>query len=100
MIGYGPDISDENATRNQDDEDPDFHPLPPPITTKGTCCNMWSHLMTVVDVDGEMKEYVTTEDQNFIMEKRANQSQAATIHPSGLRLNPAKQPSVTITCVF
>ena len=54
--------------------------------------------MTVVDVDGEIKEYVTTEDQNFIMVKRANQSQAATIHPSGLRLNPAKQPSVTITC--
>ena len=36
MIGYGPDISDDKGTgRRRNDEDPDFHPLPPPIT-KGT----------------------------------------------------------------
>lgn len=37
MIGYGPDIStyDKNGGSTQYDEDPDFHPLPPPIT-KGT----------------------------------------------------------------
>ena len=32
MIGYGPDISTENGGNKQYDEDPDFHPLPPPIT--------------------------------------------------------------------
>ena len=37
MIGYGPDISLDTAMSNNDnDNDPDFHPLPPPITTKGT----------------------------------------------------------------
>ena len=36
MIGYGPDLSDDKAMMNQNNEDPDFHPLPPPITTKGT----------------------------------------------------------------
>ena len=41
-----------------------------------------------------MKEYVTTEDENFIMVKRTNQSGTATVHPSGLQLNPAKQPLV------
>ena len=35
MIGYGPDISDMKTAMNYDDEEPDFHPLPPPITTKG-----------------------------------------------------------------
>ena len=55
-------------------------------------------IITLVIVDGEMKDYVTTEDQNFIMIKRTNQSQAATVHPSGLQLNPAKQPSVILTC--
>ena len=50
--------------------------------------------MTIFMIDGEMKEYVTTEDQNFIMVKRTNQSRAATVHPSGLQLNPAKQLSV------
>ena len=44
-----------------------------------------------------MKEFVTTEDQNFIMVKRTTQSRTATVHPSGLQLNPAKQPLVTIS---
>ena len=37
MIGYGPDIStdDKDGGNKQYNEDPDFHPLPPPIT-KGT----------------------------------------------------------------
>ena len=48
----------------------------------------------MIITDGEMKEFVTTEDQNFIMVKRTNQSQASTVHPSGLQLNPAKRPSV------
>jgi len=54
------------------------------------------HKSLVFVVDGHMKEYVTTEDQNFIMVKRTNQSNTATVHPSGLQLNPAKQPSVII----
>ena len=40
MIGYGLDISvddKETSHNNHHDEDPDFHPLPPPIT-KGICC--------------------------------------------------------------
>ena len=36
MMGYGPDISDGKAHMSHQDEEPDFHPLPPPITTKGT----------------------------------------------------------------
>ena len=36
MMGYGPDISDVQAHMIHQDEEPDFHPLPPPITTKGT----------------------------------------------------------------
>jgi len=35
MIGYGPDISDDKTVKNKSNDDPDLHPLPPPIT-KGT----------------------------------------------------------------
>lgn len=41
MIGYGPDISDGPVNKN-DDDDPSFHPLPPPITTKGKMATVTS----------------------------------------------------------
>jgi len=94
MIGYGPDISDgfdKNKTNKK--EETDFHPPPPPIT-KGN--NIVHNLQLSVVVDGHMKEYVTTEDQNFIMVKKTDQSHSTTVHPSGLRLNPSKQPSVSV----
>lgn len=72
-----------------------FIHCPLPLLLKVHCV-LTRILHSILPVDGEMKEFVTTEDQNFIMVKRTNQNQAATVHPSGLQLNPAKQPSVTM----
>jgi hypothetical protein len=79
-IGYGPSTIDGDPNsrptsgkrgRQPSDVPDDFHPPPPP-TTKG----------------GNMKEFV--EHGNFIMVKRTPDSHAPKVHPSGVRLHPAK----------